>query len=236
MDNVIIANPKKLKEKIGKLKKGGADKLHILSDFDMTLTKAFVDGEKVPSIISILRDGNYLTKDYAKKAHELFDKYHPIEIDLNIPLEERKRAMLEWWTRHFDLLIKSGLNKKDIEEAVKSEKIKLRRGVLGFIDLLNKFNVPLIILSSAGLGKESISMIIQREERIYENIHIISNSYKWDENGNAVGINEPIITVMNKSEIVVKGRRFGCRILLQIQLELLWLFLLICFLCRACVI
>ena len=66
------------------IKKQGIDSLHIVSDFDRTLTYASVGGEKIPSIISILRDGNYLSKEYAEKAHALFNKYHSIEIDNNI--------------------------------------------------------------------------------------------------------------------------------------------------------
>jgi len=112
--------------------------------------------------------------------------------------------MLEWWTRHFDLLIKSGLNKRDISKVTSSKKIKFREGVLEFINLLNKYTIPLVILSSAGLGTDSISMILQREKRLYDNVYVISNSFKWDKGGNAIGINKPIITMMNKDETIIK--------------------------------
>lgn len=204
IENVIISNPEKLEKLKKKFFEDGAGKLHILADFDRTLTTAFVDGESVPSLISILRDGSYLTPDYAQKAHELYNKYHPIEINPKIPPKEKKKAMHEWWTTHFDLLIKSGLNKKDLESVVESRKIRFREGFKEFVDFLHKQDTPLIIMSSSGLGGDVISMNLEKEKRLYDNIHIISNSYEWDENGNAAGVKEPVIHVMNKDETAIR--------------------------------
>ncbi len=200
MENVYIKNLEELERKIKKFKEGGAGKLYVLADFDRTLTKAFVNGEKIPSVISVLRDGNYLTKDYAKKAHALFDKFHPIEVDLNVSLKEKKKEMLKWWTRHFDLLIKSGLNKNDIEKVIDSGKIKFREGALKFVDMLHSKNIPLVILSSAGLGEDSISIGFEKEKKLFDNVHVVSNSFKWDEEGNAIGVEGNIIHVFNKDE------------------------------------
>jgi len=204
MDNVVIPNSEKL-EKVKKLiLEQGRDKIHVLADFDRTLTKAFVSGKKIPSIISVLRDENYLSEEYSEKAKALADKYHPIELDLNISIEEKKKAMQEWWTQHFDLLIKSGLNKKHIEKVIENGSIQFREGTPEFLDFLNKNKIPLIIISSAGLGGDSILMYLEKQEKLYENIHIVSNSYKWDSDGNATGFKEPIIHVMNKDETAIK--------------------------------
>ncbi len=203
MRNIIIQNPKNLEKLKKVIKKDGVDKIHVLSDFDRTLTVAFVDGQEVPSLISVLRDGSYLTPDYAQKAHALYNKYHPIEIDPNIPLPDKKKAMHEWWMTNFDLLAKSGFTRDDLEKVVESGKIKFRPGALEFIDLLYKHNVPLIIMSSAGLG-EVVSMLFKKEGRLYENVYVISNSFEWDENGNVSGIKQPIIHVLNKDETAIR--------------------------------
>lgn len=203
--NIVIPNKEELEKIKKRISKEGANKLHVITDFDRTLTKLFVDSKEISSVISILRDGNYLTKDYAKKAHTLFDKYHPIEIDPTISLKEKKKAMYEWWTSHYKLLIETGLNKKDIEAVVKSGKVRLREGVLEFLNLLHEYNIPLVILSSSGLGIDSISMFFEKENRLYDNIYIISNEFEWDENGNAIKIKEPIIHSMNKDETSVKN-------------------------------
>lgn len=202
---VIIADEKELDEKIKKISEGGAENLHIVSDFDRTLTTAFVNGRNTPSLISILRDGNYLGSDYAEKAHVLFNKYHKIEIDLKIPLEQKKKAMLEWWEKHFDLLIKSGLNKKDVENAMKSGKIKLRDGCLAFLDFLYANKIPLLIISSNGLGGDAIKLYLEEKNKMYENIHVISNTYEWDKKGNATRVKKPLIHTLNKEETAIKN-------------------------------
>lgn len=203
--NIIITNKEELERIKRKISQAGSNILHVITDFDRTLTKNFVDGKEVPSVISILRDGNYLTKNYSAKAHALFDKYHPIEINLNISFEEKKKAMHEWWASHYQLLMESGLNKKDIEAVVNSNKIKLREGVLEFIDLLHEHNIPLVIMSSSGLGIGSISMFFEKQGKLYKNIHIISNDFEWDGDGNMIKIKEPIIHSMNKDETSVKN-------------------------------
>ncbi|MEW6063334.1 MAG: hypothetical protein AB1571_03120 [Nanoarchaeota archaeon] len=71
VDDIVIPDKKRLGELEDKISKQGVSKLHVLADFDRTLTKAFVDGKEVPSLISVLRDGNYLTQDYAQKANGL---------------------------------------------------------------------------------------------------------------------------------------------------------------------
>jgi len=210
--NVIISHKDKLESAIKAISEAGAEGLHVISDFDRTLTKSFFNGEKISSVISILRNGEYLTKDYAEKAHALFKKYRPIETNAKIPLREKKKAMHDWWSKHFELLIKSNLHRKDIERIIKSEKIKFREGALEFIDLLHEYKIPLVIMSSSGLGEESISLYLDKHKRLYSNIYIISNSFIWDKKGYASGIKEPIIHVMNKDETSVKGTKAYGRI------------------------
>ncbi len=67
-----------------------------------------------------------------EKAHELFNKYNPIEIDPNIPLPEKRRAMQEWWEAHDKLLIESGLSKSDLKILLKMVMLNLERGSLSF--------------------------------------------------------------------------------------------------------
>ena len=202
--NIVIPNQDKLEKLKEAIAEGGVENLHVVSDFDNTLTAAFVNGERVPSLISVLRNGNYLTADYAKKAQALFDRYHPIEIDSSFPLKEKKKVMYKWWTTHFKLLIKSGLNRKDIEDVVKSGGNQLREGIPEFISTLNKNEMPLIILSASGLGKDAIKIFLEEENALLNNVHIISNSYEWDSKGNAITAKEPIIHSMNKDLAVIR--------------------------------
>lgn len=194
-----------MEEFIEAIKRGGAAKLHVLSDFDRTLTKSVVDGKKIPSLISVLRDGKYLAPGYAKKAQALFDTYHTIERDPEVPYEEKKEKMREWWTKHFALLIESGLTLHDIKAALKKREAKLRDGAEKFMRILERNSVPLVIMSASGLGVDSIRIFLENEELLLSNIHIISNQYEWDKNGKAIRVREPIIHGMNKDETLIKN-------------------------------
>ena len=202
---VIYSDKESFEKKLKAMKEGGAERLHVLSDFDRTLTTAFVDGESRPSLISVLRDGHYLTSEYAAKAHELFNKYHPIEVNPDISIEEKKKAMKEWWETHFELLLRSGLNKIDLEAVINSEKIKLRDGVGEFLELLHKIGIPLVILSSTGLGGDAIFSYLEHAGRLYKNTHVIANFFKWDREGRAVDYSRPVIHGMNKDETAISG-------------------------------
>jgi|TARA_Y100000034_G_scaffold70521_1_gene85079 5'-nucleotidase len=207
VEEVIILNPQEFEKKKKFFLEGGKEKIHVISDFDRTLTNAFVNNIKVPSVISILRDKNYLTTEYQNKAKSLFEKYHPIEMNLNISLNEKKRTMNEWWNKHFDLLIQSGLSKNDLKNILDEGIIRFREGVLNFLDFLNNYKIPLIILSSNGVG-ETIPMFLEKNHKMYSNIHIITNLYEWDSKGKAIDIKKPIIHTMNKDETIVKNYSF----------------------------
>lgn len=206
MKNIVISNLEKFNQVKRQFLNGGFKNLHIISDFDRTLTHAFINGkDPVPSLISILRDENYLTKDYSNKAKALFKHYHTIEIDNSISLNERKKAMQEWWTKHSNLLIESGLNRKDLIKVSKSERIKFRDGASESIILLNENNVPFVILSASGLGDDSIITTLKYHKLSLPNVSVISNQYVWDKNGNAIDLVKPLIHTFNKNETSVKN-------------------------------
>ncbi len=204
-DNVVIPDRKIFKKLVKKFKEQGKDKIHVLADFDRTLTTAFVNGEKTPSIISILRDGNYLTPDYATKAHEFFDKYHPIEINPDISRVEKKKIMDQWWYDHTELLIKSGLNKRDLDSVINSGKIEFRPGALDFFKMLAKENIPLVIMSASGIGDYCIAGFLENSHSFYNNIYIISNVIEFNKQGKAVKFNEKFIHSLNKDETAIQN-------------------------------
>lgn len=206
--NVVISNPERFEQVKKEIIEDGIDSVHILADFDKTLTRQFVDGKEELSFVFILRDRGYLIPDYSEKAKALYNTYHAIEIDPNIPKEEKIKAMHEWWTRHYEFLIESKLNKKDVASAVESGHVEFREGALNFFDFLKDKNVPLVIISSSGLGTEAIEMYIKNAGKLYDNVHIVSNEFEWDGEGYLVKVKEPIIHAMNKNETTLKESPF----------------------------
>ncbi|MBI2628721.1 hypothetical protein HYW74_01405 [Candidatus Pacearchaeota archaeon] len=206
MQDIIIVNPEELERKIKEFKKGGAEKLHVLSDFDKTITTFILpNGEQMPSLISRIRNGPYLSKEYSKKANELYNKYHPIEIDANISMSEKKKMMYEWWYEHFKLLGESGLNKKIVEKVAKDlidgEKIALRKGAREFFRILKNNKIPLVIISSS-VG-DLIKSFLSQEKILDKNMHIIANILSYDKQGNFKEV-EHIVHVFNKDESVLE--------------------------------
>lgn len=204
---IIIPDTNKYKNIIKEIKNSGLNNLIIISDFDRTLTYGSVDGVQTPSIISMLRDGKHLTDEYAKKAHELFDKYHPMEINPDITLDEKKIFMKEWWDKHNELLIDSGLRYSDLTDIVKNGELKLREGVDAFLDILHKFEIPLIIFSASGCG-DAIQLFLEKKGKTYSNISYFTNRFNWDEIGRAISVRQPVIHSFNKSgEVLLEDEK-----------------------------
>ncbi len=208
MQNIIIPNKDKFENLKARFKKSGKARIHVLADFDRTLTKAFYNSEKASSIISYLRKekGKYLTEDYAERAQALFDKYHPIEIDADVSQDEKDKKMYEWWKAHKELLVECGLDKQTIIECVgdmiKEDALDFRKGVNDFFNFLEKNKIPLIIITSS-LG-DLVREFMKQKGELIKTVHIIGNNFKFDENGKAVGF-EKIVHVFNKNEFSTKG-------------------------------
>ena len=199
----IISNQENLEKLKSQIREQGFKSLHILTDFDRTLTYGVVNGVKTPSVISMLRDGKHLTEGYSEKAYSLFNKYHPIEVDQSIPLETKKRAMQEWWESHHKLLFESGLSMSDLEDIVNNGVVRFRDGVVEFLDFLKQYDIPLVVLSASGCG-EVIELFFKKIGKDYPNILYVINKFNWDENGKAVSIKGPIIHSMNKDETILE--------------------------------
>jgi 5'-nucleotidase len=94
------------------------------------------------------------------------------------------------------------LNLDDLKNLVNEDEIQIRKYVLDFIDFLYDKKIPLVIMS-AGLG-DAVKLYLEKERRMYDNVHIISNFFEWGENGNALSVKQPIIHAMNKDEMTLE--------------------------------
>lgn len=204
MSDILIPNPSHLQQLIKNIAHDGHENFHVISDFDRTLTTAFVDGKPRAWLENILKNEWYLGPEYTKESKKYFDKYYPIEMDPNIPLESKIKSMQEWRMTIFDLMIKLWLTKGMIKSAMQSDKIKFRTGHEIFFKLLHDNSIPLLIFSANGLWYEGIYYCLERQNNIYNNIGIISNRFIRDQNDKAIWVQEPIIHSYNKWETVVK--------------------------------
>jgi len=182
----------------------GYNSVHVLADFDGTLTKEYVDGKKVPSIISVLRDmPGLLPQKYQEAARALYEKYMPMHRSQDLSLKEMKEKMLEWWEKHFQLLIETGITKDHIRRVAESGIIQLRDGAADFLKRTRELGIPVVIMSAAGLG-EAIPLFLKNIGINTENIYFITNSFIWDGSGKAVDFHKPVIHSYNKDETVIR--------------------------------
>jgi HAD superfamily hydrolase (TIGR01544 family) len=201
---VVVPNLKELEEKRKAIFKGGMEKFYVVSDFDGTLTRAFFRGERLISMMAVLRNGKYLSPEYARKADILYRRYNPIERNPSFPLEEKKAIMREWWSKHFRLIIKTGLHKKDLADIIETSHHRFRSGFLKFVNLLGERGIPLVVLSASGLGEDIIKPFFKKAKVPLDNICIISNAFEWNAKGEAITIRKPIIHSLNKNVAAIK--------------------------------
>jgi len=205
MQKIIYSNKQQFLETLENMKNEGLKNLHFLADFDNTLTKAFVNWQKTPSLVSAIRLKNWmLWEECALEDTKLFEKYHPIEIDPNVSIEDKKKYMTRWWEKSFELFIKYWLSKDILEEVWKTDLIEFRDWVKEFFEFTAKNNIPVIVISASWLWVESIEVLLKNHNLDYQNIEIISNNYIWDEQGKAIWYKEPIIHSFNKAETILK--------------------------------
>ena len=85
------------------------------------------------------------------KSSELYAKYHPIEIDVQMEVSEKIPYMIEWWRSAHNLFVLSNLTKSMIRDLVHKSRMELKKGVREFITELLTSQTPILIFS-AGLG------------------------------------------------------------------------------------
>lgn len=207
---VHIKLQEKIEQKIQEFVKDGVSSFHVVADFDGTLTNGFTHGKKVNSGYACIRDGDYLPKEFLKKANTLFEYYYPIEISHTISLEEKNIKMKEWWQKVWELLKNYGITLQILQEIAQKNKNTLRDGTKDFLNSLQRENIPILIFS-AGIGN-LIQEILNVENIELSNIHIISNFFEFDGNGKCIGYNKDPIYTFNKNEAHVKDHKYHTEI------------------------
>ncbi len=204
MEKVIISDRKKFNEKLRILKSGGAKALHIITDFDRTLTKEFISCTKVSLSYHPVYEC-FKKEEYKKKIKEMFDYYIPLESDHTLSIEEKSKLMEEWWNRYFELVKEYGITEEDLDREAEKVKWNFREGIDEFFGMLRKSEVPVLIFS-AGVGN-LIHFYLKKQGIGEENLRVISNNLIF-ENRVMVGYTKPLIHTFNKDERHLKDPRY----------------------------
>ena len=181
----------------------GADRVHVIADFDGTLTKEYVRGQHIPSLSEVLRvTPGVISEEYQNQSHALYKKYSSILNHPDIPFLEKKAAMQDWWESIEKLNVDFELERTAMDSIASSDLVRLRDGSNLFIKQLAELNIPLIIFSASGFG-DAIKKVIENHKLDFSNIQYVTNIMKWDKDGKALGYHRPLIHTLNKDETVL---------------------------------
>ncbi|KAJ3327443.1 hypothetical protein HDU76_011795 [Blyttiomyces sp. JEL0837] len=170
-----IKNTDNVRKKLLNIINGGLESMHIISDFDMTMTKYWLNGSRSPSTHSILTRSTRIPVEFKTKSDEYYKKYYPIEVSHTHTYEEKYKAMEEWWILAHELIVGLKLKRSLLELMIADTPVVFREGLKDIIELCKDASVPFLVFS-AGL---------------YEDI--------------VVGFYDPLIHVFNKNEANVEG-------------------------------
>jgi 5'-nucleotidase len=198
-NNVHIKDMEMVTSKLVKLHEQKAEHIHIIADFDNTLTQYWDNGKRSLSSHGVLEETSLMPSDVRTKLNELYKKYYPIEIRHDLPKEDKVKAMVEWWTTAHQIFIDCGLNKATLKEAVRTTRIIFRPLLKEFINLVSKRQIPLLIFS-AGLGDVIYELLNLEEGYWTSDMAIVSNHMIFDEKDVLIGFKDPLIHVLNKNE------------------------------------
>lgn len=212
------ANPEKISKnqnfqnKLELLKKCDKSSLYIIADFDDTFTKKQLYGKRSKTSYRVITTSKFIPKEVADKSQKLSEKYRSYETDLTIDFEIRDKYVKEWYEAELNQMAKAGLDKsffqKVVEESIEDGYILFRNGMTTFFELIEKYNIPLIIISAgikeiieeefkALLGEEKYKNLIEKKL-----LFIIANYFKYNDKKVIEDFSKPVIYSFNKCNFI----------------------------------
>lgn len=163
------------------------------------------NGEKVLSSFGMFNKCKSLPRAYIDESRRLFDKFRPIEIDPNIPMEEKVPAMIEWWRLSGEILKGFPFPLHELDEVAGRYKNALRDHTHEMFRELNVENIPCLVFS-AGLG-DSVVSVLKHANIFYPNVKVVSNFLQYKDGNILDGLGDParMIHTFNKNETALEG-------------------------------
>jgi len=187
-DIMIYFNDDKIKE----VSSWNDNSIYVLTDFDRTLTTYYSQ-----TSINLLLYNENVPKELSLKCESLYEFYRPIELDLTMNIDTKRKHMIAWWKAVYNLFKEYRINESVLYNIFKNSNLELRRGTRSFLEEMNFRNIPVIIIS-AGLGNVIREFLLNCNLN-FDNIYIYSNFLKI-EDGIIVGVNDRFVHNLNKCE------------------------------------
>ena len=184
----------------------------IIADYDETFTKKMIGKNRSRSSFGVIDQSSLISKEFHTNSANLSAKYRKYESDLTVDFETRDKIVKEWYMSDLQLMIDEKLNKLNvksfIEEAINQGYFLFRNGIYKFFDLLEKYNLPLILISSVIKGviigelKALLGNDRYQKLKAKKLLTIIANEFIYDDKDNIVDYGRPVIYSFNKSKFI----------------------------------
>ncbi|OQR69784.1 cytosolic 5'-nucleotidase 3-like [Tropilaelaps mercedesae] len=175
---VLVKDSVLVKKKIQKLICDGSSQVHVVTDFDGTLSRSHINGRRAKSSFCVVEsDPRILPEDMREEYNARAEKYLAIENDPKLTREEKVPHMVQWWTSTYRSLLKAGITDEHLRDIARKGEIQLRRGALDMLELLEANAIPCLVFS-AGLG-EIVTYTLEQSDALRPNVTVISNYFKF---------------------------------------------------------
>lgn len=187
----MVANRKSIEAKIADFALAGASRIHVVLDFDRTLTI------KKPGAQDEVTTWHILCKHLPASGRlyyqRLFDKYRALELSGDMT----QKDATDWWSSILNLFVEHRINLTEVEEDF-LDKANIRPGVAELFKFCADNNIPTVILSA---GIRDVIDIWCRKYDIKPSL-VISTALVLDDNNRITGWEKnTLIHVLNKSEV-----------------------------------
>ena len=163
----------------------------VVLDFDKTITT-----RDSANSWAVFNNEKYFCYEAHKEIQELSAYYVPIEINYDLPLEERKEKVIEWYTRNIDVFYRHNLTKEILYNCIEDSNLEFRDGIKELLEYCHNNGIHVIIVS-AGI-RNVIEEFLEKQDCVYDNIHILSNKIEF-ENGKMIKFRGHMIHTFNKN-------------------------------------
>jgi cytosolic 5'-nucleotidase 3 len=198
-----IYKNKDFEDKLKRIIKDGEEHLHLIIDFDKTITKECTSKGVRNTSFGIIQKSKLMPQGYVKETNEFYKYYHDLEMSRTISQKEKTKYMIEWWVRVYEIMKKYNLNLNQIKEIVKENPFIFRKGTKNLFDLCEKANIPILIFS-AGIT-QVIELGLKHENLNQKNVHVVSNKFEFNEDGSINNFGPIVVQSQNKDERIVRG-------------------------------
>lgn len=192
-----MKDPQRVQNKIHKLTIDGPSCLQLLTDFDRTLSRTHYHGKPVSTSYCVYEDINHVSMEYMQLATRLREKYYPIEISPKLTAEEKIPYMIQWFAESFDIVLKVGVNLREMPSLVRRADLHLRCRTVALFEFLATKDVPILVFS-AGLG-DVVRLSLQQHGALLNNVTVLSNFIEYDKEGAPLKFSDQLLHMYNKN-------------------------------------